>query len=141
MQRGELSNRPAAICGVDYRVLLDIRFPYGWFLVKVPELLLSKHFEGMMREALPWRVGARGWLERNWERRFASVSVGVPLLAPAIDMILGDYIAEQYHFDTVQDFRQWVRITPQVYRVFTEDAALLGLDNITSRLSGWTEKA
>jgi len=140
MLRGELSNRPQAIIGVDYRILLEINMPYGWFLVKIPELLLDKRFENTMRKNIVVKDGAVDWIQSNWERRFATVTVGCEVLAPAIDMILGDYIAESYHFLEVQDFRQWLRITQQVYRVYTNDPVLLGLDEITQPHSGWVER-
>lgn len=140
MLRGELSNRPQAIVGIDYRILLEVEMPYGWFLVKIPELLLDKRFENLMRKNILVRDGAADWLESNWERRFATITVGCEVMAPAIDMILGDFIAESYHFATVQDFRSWLRVSKRVLRIYTNDPVLLGLDEIIQPHSGWAER-
>jgi len=140
MLRGELSNRPQAIIGVDYRILLDVKKSYEWFLVKIPELLLDKRFERTMRKALVIRKDAVDWLQSNWERRFVIITVGCEVLAPAVDMVLGDYLAESYHFLNVQDFRHWLVITKQVYRVYTNDPLLLGLDEIVQPHSGFAER-
>lgn len=141
MKKGELSNRPAAICAVDYKILLDEKREYAWFVKKIPELLLHKSFETLMKRALPIKKGARFWIETAMEEhRVVAISVGVPLLARAIDMVLGDYVVETFHFDDQHEFRLWLRQTPQVYRVFTNDSRLLGLDGITAPHSGWSEK-
>jgi hypothetical protein len=141
MLRGELSNRPAGICGVDYRILLREQKAYAWFVKFVPELLLHKSFETRMRNALPFKPGAKAWLETNWEKRLVAVSVGVPLLTRAIEMVLGDYLAEVHHFDDRYEYQAWIRRTPQVYKVFTEDPALIGLRGITVPFNGWHERA
>jgi hypothetical protein len=142
MKRGELSNRPAAICGVDYRILIEERKEYSWFVKKIPELLLHKSFETLMKRALPMKRGARGWIETALEQhRIVAISVGVPLIARALDMVLGDYVVDTYHFDDRQEFRLWLRQTPQVYKVFTNDPELMGLDGIAVPHANWGEKA
>jgi len=140
MLRGELSNRPAAICGVDYRILIETRKPYEWFIKKIPELLLHKSFENQMKKMLPLRKGAGEWLSANWEARFAAVVVGEPLLHRAIEMVLGDYLAEVYSFDDVHEFRFWMRSTPALHLVYTNDVLLLGLDGYTRPHTGWSER-
>jgi hypothetical protein len=141
MLKGEISNRPAAICAVDYKILLDEKREYAWFVKKIPELLLHKSFETLMKRALPIKSGARAWIENAVEEhRVVALSVGVPLLARAIDMILGDYVVETFHFDDPPEFRLWLRQTPQVYKVFTNDTRLLGIDSVTTPHSGWSEK-
>ena len=142
MLRGDLSNRPAAICGVDYRILIDEKKEYAWFVKKIPELLLHKGFETLMKRALPMKRGARSWIETNLlEHRIVALSVGVPLLARALDMVLGDYVVETFHFDDPSEFRTWLRHTPQVYKVFTNDQRLLGMDGITVPHNNWGDKA
>jgi len=142
MVRGELSNRPAGICAVDFRVLLTMKHSYVWFMRYVPELLLHKSFESKMKSALKFKLGARSWLENNWERRIVVFSVGMPVIGRAIDMIVGDYIAETYHFDDFNEMREWLRLSPQVYKVLTTDTNLLHLDSDLIRLfSTWQEKA
>lgn len=140
MLRGELSNRPAAICGIDYQILLDVQSSYAWFVEKVPELLVSKFFERTMRRALPWRDGAKLWLEYNSDKRLVGIAVGVPLLIRALEMVLGDYLIEVYHFNSPAEFHQWIRCTPQVFRVYSNDPAMLSLDEVTQPHQGWTEK-
>ena len=138
MLRGELSNKPLAICAVDYRVLLDQKKSYLWFIKNVPELLLHKSYENTMRKALPWKKHAELWLERQFERRIAVISVGVPLVSRAIDMVVGDAgVAETYHHESPAEFREWIRFTRQLYRVFTDDPVLLGLDEIMTPFPGW----
>jgi len=140
MLRGELSNRPARICGVDYRILLDERRPYSWFVKYVPELLTHKSFETRMKNALPFRPGAKMWLEANCESRIFGVTVGVPLLARAVDMIIGSHVAEVVHLGNAQEYRYWVRSTPQVYKVLTKDPALIGLHDVTTLFTSWSER-
>lgn len=141
MLRGELSNRPAGICGVDYRILLREKKPYTWFVKYVPELLLHRSFETRMKNALPFKPGAKAWLESNWEKRLVIVTVGVPLLSRAVEMVVGDFIAEVYHFDNRNELRDWVRMTPQVYKILTEDQTLIGLQDIVVLFNGWHERA
>jgi hypothetical protein len=140
MLRGEFSNRPAAICGVDYRILIDEQQAYSWFVKKVPELLLHKSFETIMKRALPVKKGAKGWLDNNTENRIVVFSVGVPLLERALDMVIGDYVAETFHFYDTGDFRSWVQQTQAVFKVYTNDSSLIGLEGITVRHSGWSER-
>lgn len=140
MFRGDISNRPAAIIAVDYRILLDKRESYLWFVKRVPELLLQKGFENTMKKALPWRPGAKLWLDLYWEKRFAVFTVNVPLISRAVDMIVGDVIAETYHFENKFEFRRWTQINKALGRVYTNDPALLGLDELIQPHSGWTEE-
>ena len=140
MLRGELSNRPSGICGMDYRILLNEKKTYSWFVKYVPELLLHKSFETRMKNALPFRAGARAWLESNWRKRSVVVSIGVPLIARAIDMIVGDFVAETVHFDDRYEYRAWLQRTPQVYKVLTNDASLVGLYDVTQLFHGWNER-
>lgn len=140
MLRGEISNRAAAIIALDYRILLEERRPYVWFLQKVPELLLHKGFESAMHKALPWRGGARLWLESYWEYRFAVFTVEVPVISRAIDMIVGSHIIETFHFEDRYEFRRWSRITRAIGRIFTNDPLLLGMDDLIQPHSGWTQE-
>ncbi len=141
MLRGELSNRPAGICGVDYRILLEEKKAYSWFIKYMPELLTHKSFETRMKNALPFKPGAKAWLESNWEKRLVGVTVGVPLLARAVDMLLGGYLSGVEHFDDRYEYRSWIQCTPQVYKVYTEDSALVGLYEVTTMFNGWHERA
>ena len=141
MFRGELSNHSAAICGVDYRVLIEEKRSYKWFVKNIPELMFTKRFERVMMNALPLKRGAGGWLERNRDRRIVSISVGVPFLARTLDMVLGDYLAESYHFDDRDEFRMWLNQNSQVYRVYTNDVELLALGEIVIPHANWSEVA
>lgn len=140
MFRGDISNRPAAIIAVDYRILLEEKRGYSWFIKAVPELLLKKGFESKMKKALPWKPGAKLWLETYWEKRFAVFTVNVPIISRAIDMIVGDIIAETYHFHDRYEFRRWTQINQAIGRVYTNDPLLLGLDGLTQTHSGWSEE-
>lgn len=142
MIRGELSNKPAGICAVDFRILIALSKPYVWFAKYLPEMLFHKSFERRMRNALPFKIGAKAWLETNYETRIVVFSVGVPLLGRAIDMVVGDYIAETEHFDTRDELRDWIRLTPQVYKVLTSDRKDVGVnDDIVTFFTGWHTKA
>ncbi len=140
MLRGEISNRPAAVIALDYRIILNQRKSYLWFVEKVPELLLEKGFENAMKKALPWRPGARLWLELNEGHRLAVFTVGTPLISRAIEMLVGTHIAECYHFEDRYQFRHWTRVSKNLGKVFTNDPALIGLDEIIQPHSGWTEE-
>jgi hypothetical protein len=95
-----------------------------------------------MKSALKFKFGAKSWLENNWERRIVVFSVGMPVLGRAIDMIVGDYIAETYHFDCTNEMRDWIRLSPQVYKVLTTDKSLLCLDDDLIKLfNSWQERA
>jgi len=141
MLRGELSNQPAAICAIDYRIILDTKKPLEWFAKKVDTALFSKSFESAIKRFLPWKKHAKLWLERNWERRLVVFSVGVPMLERAIEMVVGDYIVECYHFRDKYEFRAWIYITKQLYKVYTNDPELLGLDEIIQQHKNWLERA
>lgn len=141
MLRGEISNRAAAICGVDYRILVEEKRSYKWFIKNIPELMFTKRFERVMINALPMKEGATSWLERNRDRRIVSISIGVPFLARTLDMVLGDYIAESYHFDDRDEFRMWLNQNTQVYRVYTNDVELLSLGDVIIPHSNWNEVA
>lgn len=140
MLRGDISNRAAAIIAVDYRILIDEQRPYLWLAQRVPDLLLSKGFEASMNRALPWRPGARLWVEAFPEYRIAAFTVGVPIISRAIEMILGSHIAEVYHFDNRHEFRNWSKITGAIGRIYTNDPQLLGLDEIIQPHSGWSQE-
>ena len=140
MLRGEISNRAAAIIALDYRILLDVNRPYTWFLRKVPELIMHKSFENTMNKALPWRPGAKLWLESYWEFRFAVFTVGVPTIARAVDMIVGSHIIETFHFEDRYEFNRWSRITRAIGKIYTNDPELLGLDDLIQPHSGWTQE-
>lgn len=140
MLRGEISNRPAAIYAVDYRILVEPKRPYAWFVLNVPELLFQKGFENTMKKAFPWKRGARLWLENHWDKRIAVFSVGEPMVARAIDMRVGDFIAETYHFEDAPEFRLWLNASKHLAKVYTKDVALIGLDDIVELHTGWTEE-
>lgn len=141
MLRGELSSRPQPICAVDWRILVEPRYPEGWFRKMIPQLLLQAGFESRMRALLPMKKGARRWLERNFETRFCAIVVGSEEILPSIEMVLADHVAEFEFFDDPGELRTWLRQTPEVYRLYTNDPALLGIDDTTRPHSGWNEKA
>jgi len=103
-------------------------------------MLMAGDFEKAASYFLHWRHGAKSWLNRNWETRFMMVSINLVELAPLIDLIVCDVVAEITHFSTRDDFREWLPQNPEIYRVFTNDDALIGLDGITRRFNRWSEK-
>jgi hypothetical protein len=139
--KGTLSGKPLQICALDYRILFEERKPYSWFVKMVPKLLTSMRFERQMISALAWRPGAEEWLKKNWERyQLAVISVGVPMLSRPIDMIIGDYTSDGFHFDDVYEFRRFLNVHRGLYRVYTNDATMLGLDEVTQPFKGWEVK-
>lgn len=139
MRRGELSCQPQPVCGLDWRILIEPKYPDAWFAKYLPALPLQAGFEKTARALLPLRSGAKGWLERNWETRFCVVAVGVPDLIGVLGMVLEDRVAEIEHFENPGALRTWLRQNPQVYRVLTADLALIGLDGIALPFSGWAQ--
>lgn len=139
MLRGELSNRPEALFAFDYRIFLEQKKSYEWFVKYVPELLLTKHFEGTMKKAFPWKPGARLWIESHWEKRVGVFTVGIPIAGRAVEMVVGDYVAECHHFDDRNEFRNWVRLSKHIARITTNDPMLLGIDDVIQRHTTWTE--
>jgi hypothetical protein len=137
MKRGNISNQAAFICAIDWRVLMETNFlKSSWRL-----LFSSGSLKERIRRALPLRKGAKSWLERCWETRFCVVTVGLnELLQKGVEIALGDLVAEFEHFETQGEVSTWLRQTPQVYRVYTADSALLGMDSVTKKHSGWSEK-
>lgn len=140
MLRGNLSTRPQPICAIDFRLLLDAPYGYGQVGKRLPAMLLAGDFDKAASYFLPWRPGAKRWLQRNWSTRFMVVSINLVELAPLIDMIFEDVVAETTHFSTREDLREWLPQTPEVYRLFTNDTAIISLDGITRRFNRWSEK-
>ena len=140
MRKGELTTRPQPVCAVDYRILVEPKYGYGWFTHNLPQMLWAAGMEDRIRRLLPIRKGAKWWLERNWEHRFCAVTVAQPLLIPSIKLVLGDYVAEFEHFADPGELSVWLRQTPEVESFYTVDPALLGLDERIRPFHGWGEK-
>lgn len=139
MRRGELSNRPAAVFAFDYRLFVTQNKSYSILSKIIPEMLFKKSFERSMRKAFPWTPGSRLWLETHFDKRVAMFSVGVPAISRALDMIVGDFIADTHHFDNVQEFRKWLRMSKHIARVYTNDVELLSIDDNIQTMHGWPE--
>lgn len=138
MKRGDLSNRSAPICAIDWRVLLESpRGPIGALFTR---LMLEANFEEQIKKMLPIREGAIRWLERTYEVRVLVFSVQVESLAPAIELVLGDHAAEFDHFEDTPEFLTWLRSNSQVYRAYTSDRNLTTLDGAVQLFSGWNQK-
>ncbi len=139
MQRGDLSNRSIGICAIDYRVVLATQRTQSKLVRNLSQLILHKSFEKTARSLLPWKKHACLWLERNSNLRQAIFSIAVPQLSRAIDMVVGDHIAETYHFKDIHEFREWVRITGQLSKVITADPTLWGMADIVVPHQGWAK--
>lgn len=138
MRRGELSNRSAPVCAVDWRVLLESpKGPVGHLFT---QMMLGVGFEEQVRKMLPIRDGAVRWLERAYEARVSVFSIGVEELAPAIDLVLHDLVVEIEHFSERHDFLLWMKQNPQVAQAFTVDRSLVTLDGSVKLFSGWNQK-
>jgi len=122
MRRGELTNAPAPVLAVDWRVLVDARPAWGG---------LSRRYE--------LRDGARGWLERNWKVRVCVLVDGGETQFKEVKKILRDLVAEFASIPIPQEFRIWMRRTPHIFRLYTNDRALLGLDDTVRLFPGWHE--
>lgn len=115
MLKGDISRQPALICCVDYRILIK-----GKYRLKL-------------------RDGARDWILRNWETYFAVFSVGKRFDRRA-EKLVEEFIPEYYRFSTPEKFRHWISLNVErLFRVYTNDPALLGLDELIQRHTDWIE--
>lgn len=140
MLRGDLSNRPQSMYGVDYRVLIEPSVPYKWFLKNIPELLTNKFFERRMTEKLPYRPGAIEWMENNWDKRLVLVSVGEEVLGRALDMVVSQYITESRHHGDIFEFRRWVQTSRMIECVVTEDPTWMPYSDAVIMFGGFDER-
>lgn len=138
MKRGELSNRSAPICAVDWRVLLER--PTGPVGALFTRLLLEANFQSQVKKMLPIRDGAVRWIERTHEVRLLVFSIQAEALAPAIETVLSDHVAEFEHFEHPADFLMWVRANSQIVVAYTSDRNLVTLDGAVQRFSGWNQR-
>lgn len=142
MFRGDISNAPDHICAIDYAIFIDdSKYTGAWYKHFFAKCMVSTDFEGLVKRALPIRPGAIEWIERNFERRIVVVSFGSPELERAVLIVLEDHVGEFRHFNTRDELRIWLKQTPQVYRLFTNNPLLLGADEVTASFSFWNERA
>jgi len=122
MRRGQLSNEPAPVVALDWKILVDAkRRPLG------------------LGTKLTMREGARRWLEQHWQVRFCVIIAGDEHLVVRVKEMVKDLAAEFEWFVTPADVRTWLRRSPQVMRLYTNDPALLGLDSVVREHQGWHE--
>jgi len=121
MLNGEITNEPAPIFLVDYRLLLETktRFFFSRKLTLHPE--------------------TPAWSRRNWEHNIVIFSVGSKD-KDVVERLLSPYFREFMHFRSSTEFFVWVQLSKYIRRVITDDPALLGLDNVYKSFGGWRER-
>jgi hypothetical protein len=143
MLRGDISNQPAPICAIDWRVLMQPKDEIKDWLSLLNLLAPGKiGFTDRVEKAFPLRKGAKEWLERCWETRFCVVIVGERgTMKVIVREVLNKYIADGAYFESLTELRRWLETTPEVYRCYTNDTGWLSVFDDTVRVhSGWNEK-
>lgn len=134
MYKGDLSRQPALICCLDYRLLFEIH-----------ENAFSRWFPGTLlhrvtQRPLKLKTEARDWVFRNWDVYFCVFAIGAKFLEKQI-IRKTKFIPEFYGFDDHESFRIWVSLNVErLFRIYTNDKVLLGLDELIQEHSGWTEE-
>jgi len=142
MLRGQISAESAPVIGIDYRLLVDVSRSYNWFQWAIPRLLLEAGFEDAMRKLLPIYPGVVSWLENlvyRQGRQPLAIALEVPLLRGGLDLVLGELVSQIEHFDTITEFREWVRVYNRMAVLYTGDPLLLAMDgqDLAIRSSSW----
>lgn len=121
MLKGDISNEPALLCMVDYKILTE----------KKIRLSLKK--------------GAEDWIRKNWGIRFGVFIVHSPgklrfLLERRVRSLVRDFIPEVWFFDSKEEFRNWIQLNiDRVVRIYTNEQALLGIEDFIRPHKGWSE--
>lgn len=134
MLRGQLTNQPAPMVLVDWRVLVEVQRAGTFFGMRLPTKLTTK-----FPTKLVVKEGARGWIERNWEVRMVVALIGDNGFRKGVEDLLEPFIAEFIYFWSRDEVRMWLHRNPQVLCFYTEDTSLLGLEDTTRKFSGWHE--
>lgn len=134
MLRGQLTNQPAPMVLVDWRVLVGVQRTEQFLGIKLPTKLSTK-----LPTKLEVKEGARGWIERNWEVRMVVALIGDNGFRSEVEELLEPFASEFIYFWSRDEVRMWLHRNPQVLCFYTEDQTLLGLDDNTRRFSGWHE--
>jgi hypothetical protein len=122
MRRGELTNQPAPVVAVDWRILATVEPVWGGLKRKI-----------MLNE------GAKGWIERNWYVRMCVVMIGNKRLRPKVREVVLGVVAEFEWFECFFELRLYLKRNPQIVTMFTSDFSLLSLDGTVRMFSGWNE--
>ena len=122
MRRGNLTNEPAPIVAVDWRILVR-----------------SSSFFSGFRTKLEIIDGAREWIERNWDYRFCGVVIGERKLGRRIITVLEHLLAETKYVDNAADLRVWLKRNPEIVCMYTPDVTLTTLDGVIRPFHGWHE--
>ena len=132
MKKGELSNVSAGLVGVDYRIFIEHDAPYSWLSTIVPKLLLEAGFDSKIRSLLHVNNKAVRWLETKLRQDFVNpfvFSIGVPILRGGLEIIVNDFVTRVEHFDSYEEFYDWLRFETDVGIIYTYDSKLLTLPN------------
>jgi hypothetical protein len=139
MLRGELSNMLSPMFGVDFRILLEE--PEISKVGRVADrLLMASGMPGFLMHRYKWRDGAIDWISREFDYRAVGFIVKKGIYSGVIAEVLLQGLSEVKIFEDRYKFKQWVRVEPDLVRVFTNDPYLLGLNEVVDRHSGWTER-
>lgn len=138
MLRGQLTNQPAPMVLVDWRVLVEVQGADSPFYAKLPKRL-RRALSVRRRQHLVVREGARGWIERNWKVRMAVALIGGNGFRKDAEQLLEPFVSEFIWFWSRDEVRMWLHRNPQVLCFYTEDRSLLGLEDTTRKFSGWHE--
>lgn len=140
MKRGDITTGPQPVVGVDYRILLELRCVDSWLEAEIPKMLLESVFPEVVRHLVRPRIGARGWLSKHWEFSVVAFCLGFPNIRGVLTEALSDLGVRQACFDSPSELRDWVRLSPEVARVYTVDRSLVTTDGVVRFFEGWHEK-
>lgn len=138
MLKGELSNKPAPRFGVDYRILLTTNIGSRAKEI-MSSALMAARLQGYVLGRYTQKEGAEEWLSRNFAYRAVGFVVGEGVYREMIAEALSELVPEVVFFEDRYEFRLWTQTAFEVVRVYTNDPALLGLDEIVVSHRGWME--
>lgn len=122
MLRGELSNSPAPIIAIDWRILIEAK-PLSFGRIKY-----------LLKE------GAMSWIERQLAYRMTAILVGEYSKENKIKRLLETIVSEVIVFKSAAEAVAWVRRSPEVLWIYTNDSDLLGLGDCFKTHGGWHER-
>jgi hypothetical protein len=123
MRRGNISNKPASIIAIDWKILARIK---------------QKRLQNLRSIEVEFLDGAYGWLERNYEHRFCAVIVGTPKERRVIKKSMDMVVPLSVQFNEGCDVSVWMKRNPQVIKFYTNDVQLMC--SISTAHSGWNQK-
>jgi hypothetical protein len=128
MLKGELSNWSAPTVGVDYRLLVRSKKELSKFESFMSKALLGTVFEESIQSFFKKRKFVDEWSRELREVSIVIYSIGVLQYALFIEDCLEGVAFEFTHFESVDEFREWIRVDTSLLYVFSSEKSIQTLD-------------